>query len=284
MSEGWYRFPLALLAYKPDSPEATLRGVLYYCVWTVGDSSAAQEIEADAAYDYGKANGATFKRNWFHLRVLRGAKILGINNVHCERAYEEQCTVFSYLSPESSATKNKLSVSSAFFWRAMSTVRGDDEKEELRWRDFRFLCALLSKIGSRKFDRCGWQELQARAAGWCGKADMRAATPEERARRAPLILTEDQIRKTRDEMEANKFFCRIKYRTGGKGNGGESWYSFSTSDRAELLSWINYKKVGIREALAKKRAEDASLIALASAYPSHPQLTPKPPRTLIGGA
>jgi hypothetical protein len=280
MSDGWYRFPLALLAYKPDSPEATLDAILYYTLWTVGDSSAAKEIEDDDAYAYGRANRAVFKKCWYHLQLVRGAKILGVQGIHCEDGYKKIQVITEYLWPESSATKNKLSISSEFFWRAWSTVQEDGRKEELRWRDLRFLSALLSKIGSRKFDRCGWQEIQARAAGWCGKLDMANATVDERARRAPLILTQDQIRTTRDELEANKFFCRIKYRTGGKGNGGESWYSFSTSNREELLSWIAGKKLGMKAALEVKRAEDAALLAKIR---TQPEVIPNSPRTLIGG-
>jgi hypothetical protein len=282
MSERWYRAPLAILAYKPDNPSATLNGMLDYCMWTVGNSASAGEIDSTETYEYARAKGMGFRKCADHLQLIRGAKILGVTGGICDPMMETVNAVTRYLSPERAATKNKFSISHELFWRAVHTARGDDEKDEpeFRWRDFRFLCALLSKVGARKFDRCGWQEIQARAAGWCGKLDMANATVEERARRAPLILTQDQIRTTRDELEANKFFCRIKYRTGGKGNGGESWYSFSTSNREELLSWIAGKKLGMKAALEAKRAEDAALLAKIR---TQPEVIPNPPRTLIGG-
>jgi hypothetical protein len=259
--ERWLRFPIALLAFKPESPVATLDAIIDYCLWTVGGSPKAQEITDKEADKFARERSILSSKFADHRRLIRGAQILGITGGNCESMVAVVSSVNAYLSKAGSAAKNQANVSNELFWRAVDTARGNGDRLELSWRDFRFLCALLSKVGSRKFDRCGWQEIQARAAGWCGKADKRAATLAELARRAPLILTEDQIRKTRDELEANKFFCRFKYRTGGKGNGGESWYSFSTSDRAELLGWITDKKHRMKVGIAEKRSQDAALLA-----------------------
>ncbi|MCE0483219.1 MAG: hypothetical protein LV479_03155 [Methylacidiphilales bacterium] len=277
--ERWLRFPIALLAYKPDDAVSTLTAILHYCLYTIGGSARAQEMSEEDAYVYAVKSNFTHSKNSEHVRFIRGASILGTLNGNCSNMVNSMDDIRVYLSGCGSSSENKANVSSEWFWRAMDTARGDGERAELRWRDFRFLCALLSKVGTRKFDRCGWQEIQARAAGWCGKAAMRGAPASVHKHRAPLILTQDQIRTTRDELEVNKFFCRVKYRTGGKGNGGESWYSFSTGDRAELLGWITEKKIGIRAGIAEKRAQDMDLIAKARTLP---EVSPKSPRTLIG--
>jgi len=259
-SDRWLRFPIGLLAFKPESPKETLDAILDYCLYTVGGSAKALEISDKAADRLAKEKGMRASKCSDHRQFIRGAQILGSTGGDCERMLRVVADVEAYLSRSGSAARNQANLSNELFWRVVDTVRGEGSREELSWRDFRFLCALLSKIGNRKFDRCGWQEIQARAAGWCGKSDMRAATPEEHVRRASLLLTQDQIRKTRDELEANRFFCRLKYRTGGTGNGGESWYSFSTSDRSEMLDWIVHKKHRMKLGIAQIRAQDVALI------------------------
>lgn len=263
--ERWLRFPIALLAYQPESPVVTLDAIIDYCLWTVGGSERAREITSRTVDSYAKENKISARKCSEHQRLIRGALILNINGGDCDRIVSVVNSVHGYLSEAGSAGKNMANLNSELFWRAVRTARGTEEKQELSWRDFRFISAVLSKVGAKKFDRCGWLEIQARAAGWCGKLDMLSATTEEQARRCPLILTQDQIRATRDELEACNFFCRVKWRTGGKGNGGESWYSFSTKTgdegRAELMQWISEKKYRMKAGLIQKRALDVALIA-----------------------
>jgi hypothetical protein len=260
-----WRFPIGLLAIEPDDPKRTLDLITSWCLWDVGDTDGAKEISDERALDHAQEHRWPTPESDAEFRVTRGAMVLGCSpgSLDANIRADEQARAF--LNHAGTAARTFVNVSADWLWRAFYTAREDRRRLEstrpLAWRDFRILCALLSKVGRDGLKKCGWREIQARAAGWAGKRQFEEESKSERERRAKLILSPKEIRTTLDKMEANKFFLRIRY---GQGNrGGESWFSFSLS-REEAAEKIVGMKANSREKrLAEMRKADAELLALA---------------------
>jgi hypothetical protein len=208
-TEQFFWFPLALLSLPP----------IEIVEWCVGDVA-----------DFKKKN------------MKQSAKTLGVDcHGHFDRVLSDAKGTATLLDVCSDASrKNRVRVKSEWLWACHSG--------ELPERHFRVLCALLSKVGMKRYAKVGWREIQARAAGRCGKIDM--TDPPK-----PL-LSREQIRRTINQLESWNFFARFVY---GK-KGRETWVSFSMP-RAELVKAVLAKKNGAAEKLSARRAMDAVRIA-----------------------
>jgi hypothetical protein len=187
-----------------------------------------------------------------HLIVM-GAKPLNVSLGHIGSTRDRHDEAQDYLrSASAAAQNNRVNIKTELFWSCHSTAAGKDVDRSLSWREFRVLCALLSKVGSSKYAKCGWQEIVARACGWCGKKDMALATAKEALRRKPLLLSREQIRTTLARLESDQFFARFQYRR------AESWFSFSCGDdRQALVKWISNSKARRAEQIRIQREKDA---------------------------
>jgi len=257
MSETYFRFPLALLAYKPDDPESTLQTIVSTCVVEVGRKTYAgydaKELRRLAAeHDADKYAELAPKSADDHL-IFMGAKTLNVSLGHIDSTRErhDEAQVFLRIA-SAAAQNNRVNIKTELFWSCHSTVTGKDVDRSLSWREFRVLSALLSKVGTSKYAKCGWQEIAARACGWCGKKDKALATNHAVARRNPLVLSREQIRTTLARLESDQFFARFQYRR------AESWFSFSCGDdREALVKWISNSKARRAEQVRIKREKDA---------------------------
>ncbi len=258
----FYRHPIGLLAYNPQDPHDTQRITLHWCIYDVGNSAFGDLAHTDLIREAKSKDINSFQRlsprSRDELLTFLGACILGVTfhgHVRGVAADYEQAEEFLRTVSES-ARKNRVNVSNNFFWDCLYTLRGEPIERSLNWREYRVLCALLSKIGAFKYQRCGWREIQARACGWCGKSDMAAASPLELERREPLILTRDKIRTSLDRLEADKFFARLNFGTKAR----ESWFSFSCAgDRNKLLEWVKSRKARRAERLIALRRDDEAV-------------------------
>lgn len=252
----YFRFPLALLAYNPSDPLATITTIFQWCPVDAGNAMYAENDEAELIDMAKDADLEEYRKvepdGADELRAFMGAKLVGLANFRCDqliRGYRDAEKFLRLCSSES--VKNRVNMSSDWLWSCVYTLRGTDTERTLSWREFCILSALLSKIGSAKYAKCGWQEIQARAAGICGKSGMKLVTVSEQKRREPLMLSRDKIRATLDRLEADAFFARFQY------NRAESWFSFSCPEgREKLIEWVSGKKVRRAETLKRKRATD----------------------------
>jgi hypothetical protein len=257
MSEGFFRFQLGLLAIYPDSGEFTLQAIVSACVVEVGRKTFAsydlKELRRLAVeHDADKYAELAPKSHDDHL-IFMGAKTLNVSLGRIDSTRDRYEKVQEYLLGLSAAAQNnRINIKTELFWDCHSTVAGKQVDRSLSWREFRVLCALLSKVGSSKYAKCGWQEIVARAAGWCGKSDRALTTPKELARRKSLLLTREQIRATLTRLESDQFFARFQYRR------AESWFSFSCGDdRQALVKWISNSKARRAEQVRIQREKDA---------------------------
>jgi hypothetical protein len=218
--EKFFWFPLALLAY-PQSPNA----IVEWCFCEVAE--------------------------WKRKNMKRAAKALSVkcNSNNFDRVLADAKAAKAFLNTCSDASRaNKVRVKSKFFWAC--------KNGKLSIRHFRVLCALLSKIGKKRYAKCGWREIQARAAGRCGKTDMEANPPP-----TELLLTRQQIRWTIQQLEAWGFFARFPFSRQGGSSAGEVWFSFSMSP-ATLVKMVCEKKdrAKLTAKLSAIRAEQAAIV------------------------
>jgi len=250
------RFPLALLALYPDDRRQTLETILAVAAMRVGNAKRAALSPADALGLAVSLNRAGYERfqptHPWELAVFIGCAVLGFHN-HPPAHLVRRCEIAADFleGQDASSGENTVTLRPDFFLAALTTAHGASTRHSLSFREFQVLCALLSKIGKSKLAKCGWEEIQARAAGWCGKRIMHAATEQEWARRRPLLLGREKIRRTLDRLESDRFMARVVV-----GNH-ESWYSFSCGhDRGKLLQWIREKKTRRADALRALREQD----------------------------
>ena len=259
---AFYRHPIGLLAYTPHDPCGTQNTILNWCVFDVGNSAFGHLTATELTKEAQAKDMDAFKdlkpRTREELLAFLGAELLGVQfseSVSGVAAAHFEANRFLKTVSEA-ARRNKVNVSGQFFWDCLHTLRGRPGERSLGWREYRILCALLSKIGSSKFKKCGWQEIQARSAGWCGKTDMRDATPIELERRQPLILTRDKIRTSLDRLEADNFFARLAFGI----KAGETWFSFSCGgERKQLVEWVTARKARRAKRLIELRRDDAGV-------------------------
>jgi hypothetical protein len=159
-----------------------------------------------------------------------------------------------FLNPLSPAAKNNLvHIRMDFFWNCFVPLSGKEVERPISGREFCILSAILSKVGAKGYKECSWAEIEARAAGCCGKRDLLRLSPAEKARREPLMLTRQQIRTTIESLEVRNFFGRFVY---GR-RGVESWYSFSHKEKAKLRALVLERKFAWKTKVAALRLGDA---------------------------
>ena len=258
----FYRFPVALLSLYPGDPLATLNQIIDWCVVDVGiaicEGLDSEEVEQHAQgmdeerFDKEKPKGRQQQIAFIGQLTL---KITGLSLPSALKRYSNLNDYLDGCDPPS--VMNRANMKHEWIWNCLYTLRGKPSERTMSWREFRILAAILSKVGSSKYAKCGWQEIQARAAGWCGKVNARAATPDEQNRREPLELSREMIRSTLNRLEADKFFARFQYAR------HETWFSFSCGDdRSTLVKWIADMKSRRNESLADRRDADAKATAL----------------------
>ena len=282
MSETFFRFPLALLALDPQVARRTQSTIVDWCVVDVGNSTFGHLTHEDLVKEAKDQDIDRFRElnptGSDQLQAFLGAKILNVRYTGSVRHVKENHSdAEDFLSRSSKSSRNnRVNVSSELLWSCFYTLKGTATERTLQWRDYRIICALTSKIGKFGFQKCGWGEIQARAAGWCGKADMESASVQEFKRREPLILTRDKIRTSLDRMEADNSFARYMHASGKR--GGESWFSFSCGgDRNKLIEMVSTRKCRRRDKLNGLRAADkirSTEMQEKQSPPSSPQPIP----------
>jgi hypothetical protein len=236
--ESYFRFYLIVLAMEA-TPDAIVNMIASWCCFDVGTKWSTRGVE-------GNPRGYVVERKMLgqtlldkykpasldEVRLVKGAELLSLNLGNLSRCMAEARQLADYLRTHSGEGKlNTATVNATEFWQAVEGVRSHAAKrtpnsKHLSWDEFRVLVAILSRVGKDKAKPCGWQEIQARAAGWVGKSNMGKASEAERARRSRLILTRKQIRRLLTTLENQGRFAKVR-------RGPRSWYSFAMN-REEL--------------------------------------------------
>ena len=261
----YFRFPLGSLAYAPKDPDKTINAALDYCLYDVGSKLRKQLLEEfpsvrDLQRVVKEASQKTYdqviKKNELELSVALGAIKLSVSiGSGTESILETRNNLSGFLEQQDlSSQRNMTTVTNDVFWGCFYYLAGNPKESWLDWNEFRVLCAIASKIGAAKFAKCSWAEIQARAAGWCGKATMAKANEAEKTRRGPLIMSRTTIRRHLANLEATRRFACFKH---GRGNKfGESWYSFSMG-QDDLQKVVLSRKSRKVDTIATQRRQDA---------------------------
>jgi hypothetical protein len=249
-------FPLGLLAYSPENPETTLSMIVDYSVaavarttfggWTLDNlkrTARARRLFPDKRFAV---------KSCSQFQLLLAADTLAVTYEGC---MEHTLRAESFLAGlSSSARNNTIRVKNSWLWSCKDTIAGTSTEKTISWREFCILCALLSKVGAKGIKKCGWQEIRARAAGYCGKRDMKVSSAAELARRNCLLFSRAQIRGTLQRLETDRFFARYNYGRHG-GPARESWFSFSMP-REQLKTLVEANKRRRNETTAQLRQQD----------------------------
>lgn len=112
-----------------------------------------------------------------------------------------------------------VTVKAAWLWNCLEGLRGKRPAKPLSYREFSVLCAVLSKIGKKKFASCSWHEVQCRALGYATAREMQDDLPKRSDKAEPL--SRQQVRKTLADLDRMCFFVRYAV-----GNGKRSFLSY----------------------------------------------------------
>ena len=258
--EPFFCFPIGLLGLSPEKPEETLSRIIDWSVGSVANTTFAnynlEELKGHARRREAFSHAAGRPQGVGQYRLLLAANTLHV--VYYTRLDDLQHkirTIDRYLSGVSvGARNNTVRVKGKWLWDCFKTVMSEPVDRTLSWREFQILCAVLSKVGAKGIKTCGWFEVQARAAGFCGKRDMTECVPEERKRRKKLIYSRTQIRTTLRRLESDGFFARYNFGRNGSA-ARESWFSFSMP-REDLTNAVNAKKKRRDDRIAANRKQD----------------------------
>jgi hypothetical protein len=155
MSDTFFRFPLALLAHKPDDADSTLQTIVSTCIVEVGRKAYigydVKELRRLAIEDDAEKYAELSPKSHDDHLIFMGGKRLNVSLGHIGSTRDRYEEAQKYLRNASAAAQNnRVNIKTELFWNCHSTVAGKDVNRSLSWREFRVLSALLSKVGSSK--------------------------------------------------------------------------------------------------------------------------------------
>jgi hypothetical protein len=210
--EAFFRFPICFFAYG-ETPAETVESILDWCIWDVGAKAATiEQIDNAEARKLAKAWPCRYTCAEA-MRMARGGKVLRLSGGNLEQMIRNARKADGW----DRAGSPFVTITGDIMWRVYHTAKGSLDKldgPEFPWDQFRLFAAVLSKIGVKKFAPCGWQEIQARAAGFAGKTAMRNAGA---AVQPELIISHKRIRNILDKLEAVGLLARFHYSKGPRG-------------------------------------------------------------------
>lgn len=195
------------------------------------------------------------------LRVTLGpahfARLAGCLDLFFEDQLEEELM---------SATEMRtyVNLTSDVYWAASNHADGIEAADWLTWDQFRVFCAIQSKLGKKGWGECGWQEIQARAAGWNRK--LPTLDKRVKAWREPLILSRKQIRNIVELLWDTGRFARWSRR-------GEAWYGLGM-DEETLIRQVLTRKSKRRALHEAKLARQRAIVDKVKAELQQPPLKP----------
>ena len=259
MSKPCFQFPLILLAWG-ETPRVRLDGILDYCRMEAGQRELREKSSAGAAIHVPPRCGvsADIYRAW-HL----GGDLSNITGGDPGTAQRQHEALEDFASAR---LHPFVRIRREWFWNCFHGLRGDPAEKPLSYREFTVLCAILSKIGTKKSSPCTWQEIRRRALGYVTEAELQRCLPGRKDGASPW--SRQQIRATLEKLEVNKFFAHFTAYAGRA--AVRSHYSFSM-DRGKLGAIVAEKfgrrRKQILKALRQRDRETCKLFAIVSPKP-----------------
>ena len=259
-TDPYYQFPLYALNYK--NPLTALNYIISYSISKVGEhfldyyegihmKKALELLEETSYYDQWKeVLSAPNCLPYRHTCVIVGSMKCNVTlptetfeylDATLEEADEIERFVGGRYYPQ-------VRIRYDYLWEMINFLRkkvGENypvgREAVARWNQFRVLCAILSKVGNKRFSKCTWREIQARSAGFKGIEDYKAYKSYSCADYYKQDeLSRDQIRKIVNDLEFYKVVTKIQY------SRSESYFSFKNMSVEELVTAI-YKEKHKRE-------------------------------------
>lgn len=275
MSEHTYfQFPLCALAYGAE-PKQRLDELISFCCVEVGYKESAGMTLAEKKTKADKLNhkpGGFHQSNSAHLSLVIGMLKLNVGHGVAQTFLEEHERLRGFIRNMNSQHGYSpfVRIRSDLFWEARNG--------EMDYRRFSVLCAVYSVIGSKDYCRVTRGRIIAGALGYKSAAMM---TPEVLAQRTDGVrpLTENQVRRTLDDLENASLFVRIQV--------SKRKVVFSNRlSRKELKAGVFEAATQKATKLATNRKEDRELMTAIKAVNdpkqspcSYQSVTTRPPRT-----
>ena len=160
----------------------------------------------------------------------------------------------------------RLRMKADWLWRALDTALVEAKLQpknthfdycsrRITFCEFRILAAVLSAIGSKRFDWLSSRTIQCRASGFMRRKDFGKGEGAEIPVFLKPPLTRWQIDKTTKRLERWGFFARFRFSSGKC--GGKCAYSLRCKDRNELIEAIRQSKAERgKYSISENRARD----------------------------
>lgn len=205
MSEKYFQFPLYALAYGSDSKQR-LNDIIDYCCVEVGTKESAEMAlneKKEAAEELSAKPQGYNPTHQNHLALVIGMKMLNVCNGNAQGMLNAHGSVrnFVQLMTTQHGPSPLVRIRSDLFWGAF--------KGEMSYRRFSVLCAVYSVIGSKDYCRVTRDRIIAGALGYKSAGMMNPDLLATRFDEAEK-LTENQVRRTLDELESASLFARVQ--------------------------------------------------------------------------
>lgn len=227
--DRFFRFPLrALSAFA--TPRERLEKIVGFCVMHEGRKLVEKrDGDPDDLQEVWKCGCTLLKINW----QGDGAASQMRDKYH---AVLQACGTVDQAT---------VTVKAAWLWYCLEGLRGKRPAKPLSYREFSVLCAVLSKVGNKKFASCSWREVQRRALGYATEREMQDDLPKRSDKAEPL--SRQQVRKTLAALDRMCFFVRYAV-----GNGKRHFLSYYT----QRMNPPQLAEAAMRDFHAKRHAPE----------------------------
>jgi|LakMenE18May11ns_1017448.scaffolds.fasta_scaffold9926391_2 hypothetical protein len=274
-SKPYLRAPLALLRYG-ETPLERMEILLDYCLFEVGESYLEKlrnlaSIEELAPIMHRAYQAPLDAEKW---AFFIGCKILRVASpnpweVRKGPLLKLKKWILRQPKNEQNAT---ITIPTNLFWACLDHLRGDRPDKWIDWDRFRVLMAIGSKLGKKRFGKCGWREIQCRADGRLTKYKEGQKTRIHETGTPNDALTRYQIRRLVDRLVKGHWIARITKK-------GETYFGIGISTEAladKIIEAKNGKNSGCKSASADnerhlKRISEAVQKRAVSSVPTNDQ-------------
>ncbi len=246
----YFQFPLSCLAWG-GSPRERMEAIMNYCQMERGHRECTLNPQGAASISIPKGSKVTpgSYRAW-----SLGGPALGVRGGDAKVDWRNHQRL-STLAPHPF-----VRIRNDWFWNCLHGLRGTQAERPLSYVEFSVLCAILSKVGTKKHSSCTWREVQCRAMGYTTQVKMAEGMRSRVDGAKPM--SRQQIRTVLERLETNQFFARFVVYAGKA--AVRSHYSFSMR-RSKLAVEVAAKFGQRRRLLIPNRRRIDRDISLAHA-------------------
>jgi hypothetical protein len=266
----YFQFPLPCLAYGGPDHKERLRAVIDWCIVDRANTLQAKHTKTELKTMVKEISNSSlpggFDQNSLeHLANVTARKTLCVCGGNTHSTIQTAAAVNSFLTGV--AVKHGRSPNV----RVRNDLLWDCIKGDMAWRDFSVLCAVYAVIGAKEYPVIITR--QRIIAGALGYKSASLMTPELLLERkdGAQPLTENQVRRTLDELERRSLFTRMQA-------SKRKVYFSNRMTRAEMAEQITRSRVKRATKVSKHRQEDRLLSARIAATIKAVNCPPESPR------